>query len=80
MKQFEEFLDFVRTVLIRSSEILGLFVSFLILVYLLLGEASGPYVIGVIDNIVVFVIAITPQSLIAIAILIGIYVFWKNKN
>ena len=80
MNNFDKTAKSVRTLLIRCCEILALLVGLIILVYLLLGEASGPYVIGVIANVSLFVSAITPQSLIGIALVTGIYLIWTNRK
>ena len=47
-------------------------VGLIILVYLLLGEDSGPYVVSVITNISVFVSAVTSQALIAFVVVAGL--------
>ena len=50
----------------------GLFIGLIVLIYLLLGAGSGPFVLGVIDNIGALVAAVTPQALIGIAIVVAI--------
>ena len=55
-------------------------VGLIILVYLLLGEDSGPYVVSVITNISLFVSAVTSQALIAFAIVAGLLYFGKNNK
>lgn len=80
MKDFDKITKSVRTLLIRCCEILALLVGLIVLVYLLLGEASGPYVVGVVANVSLFVSAISPQSLIGIALVIGIYLIWTNRK
>ena len=50
-------------------------VGLIILVYLLLGEDSGPYVVSVITNISLFVSAVTSQALIAFVIVAGLLYF-----
>jgi hypothetical protein len=80
MKNFDEAAKSAKTMLFRICEILALLVGLLILVYLLLGEASGTYVIGVVTNVSLFVSAVTPQSLIGIALIFGMYLIWKNRK
>ena len=80
MNKFDEITISARIVLIRCCEILALLVGLFVLVYLLLGEASGTYVVGVVTNVSLFVSAITPQSLIGIALVTGIYLIWKNRR
>ena len=55
--------QFIITVTKAGFSLVGL----IILVYLLLGEDSGPYVLSVIDNISKFVSAVTSQALIAVS-------------
>lgn len=80
MKSFDETAKSAKTMLFRICEILALLVGLLVLVYLLLGEASGTYVIGVVTNVSLFVSAVTPQSLIGIALIFGMYLIWKNRK
>ena len=80
MKNFDEAAKSAKTMLFRICEILALLVGLLILVYLLLGEDSGTYVIGVVTNVALFVSAVTPQSLIGIALIFGMYLIWKNRK
>ena len=80
MNKFDEITISARIVLIRCCEILALLVGLFVLVYLLLGEASGTYVVGVVTNVSLFVSAITPQSLIGIALVTGIYLIWANRK
>lgn len=80
MKNFDEAAKTAKTMLFRICEILALLVGLLILVYLLLGEDSGSYVIGVVTNVSLFVSAVTPQSLIGIALIFGMYLIWKNRK
>ena len=55
-------------------------VGLIILVYLLLGEGSGPYVVSVITNISLFVSAVTPQALIAFVVVAGLLYFGKSAK
>ena len=55
-------------------------VGLIILVYLLLGEGSGPYVVSVITNISLFVSAVTPQALIAFVVVAGLFYFGKSAK
>ncbi len=55
-------------------------VGLIILVYLLLGEGSGPYVVSVITNISLFVSAVTPQALIAVVVVAGLLYFGKSAK
>ena len=55
-------------------------VGLIILVYLLLGEDSGPYVVSVITNISLFVSAVTSQALIAFVIVAGLLYLGRNNK
>ena len=68
--------QFMITVTKAGFSLVGL----IILVYLLLGEDSGPYVVSVIDNISNFVSAVTSQALIAFVIVAGLLYFGQNKK
>ena len=68
--------QFIITVTKAGFSLVGL----IILVYLLLGEDSGPYVVSVIDNISTFVSAVTSQALIAFVIVAGLLYFGQNKK
>jgi len=69
---FTASLQALRNVLWRILEAGGLFIGLIVLVYLLLGTGSGPFVEGVIANIGTLVAAVTPQALIGIAIVVAI--------
>ena len=58
---------------------MGLVLVVLILVYLLLGEESGEYVISVITNISLFVSAVTPQAIVGAAIVLGLVSYLRSK-
>jgi hypothetical protein len=62
----------LRAVLWRLLEAGGLFIGLIVLVYLLLGTGSGPFVQGVIANIGTLVAAVTPQALIGVAIVVAV--------
>ena len=79
MNKFDDFMNRLRSVLLKSAESLGLIIVVLIMIYLLLGEASGPIVIGVVANVALFVSAVTPQALIAAALIIGVIYYYREK-
>ena len=54
-------------------------VLFIILIYILLGAGSGPFVIGVVSNILLLVNAVTPPTLIAAAIVLFLMVLVQRK-
>ena len=69
----------LRSVLLRGAESMGLVLVVLILVYMLLGEDSGEYVISVITNISLFVSAVTPQAIVGAAIVLGLVSYLRSK-
>ena len=79
MKQIDKLFSQLRLWLFRSSEILGLITVLFILIYLLLGEDSGDYVISVMANLSLFVSAVTPEAIIGIAIVFGLFTYFRTK-
>ncbi|HAJ83253.1 MAG: hypothetical protein OSB16_04345 [Planktomarina sp.] len=79
MNKMDKFLTQLRSVLLRGAESMGLVLVVLILVYLLLGEESGEYVISVITNISLFVSAVTPQAIVGAAIVLGLVSYLRSK-
>ena len=79
MNKFDDFMNRLRSVLLKSAESMGLIIVILIMIYLLLGEASGPIVIGVVANVSLFVSAVTPQALIGAALIIGGIYYYREK-
>jgi hypothetical protein len=79
MNKFDDFMNRLQSVLLKSAESMGLIIVVLIMIYLLLGEASGPIVVGVVANVSVFVAAVTPQALIGAALIIGVIYYYRQK-
>ena len=79
MNKMDKFLTQLRAVLLRGAESMGLVLVVLILVYLLLGEESGEYVISVITNISLFVSAVTPQAIVGAAVVLGLVSYLRSK-
>ena len=79
MKQIDKLFSQLRLWLFRSSEVLGLIIVLFILIYLLLGEDSGDYVISVMANLSLFVSAVTPEAIIGIAIVVGLFTYLRTK-
>jgi len=66
------FLENAKRYLREFVEIGFLALLALILIYLILGQSSGPFVTSVADNVAKFVAAITAPGLIGIAIIVTI--------
>jgi len=79
MHKIDKYLVQLRSVLLRGAESMGLVLVVLILVYLLLGAASGDYVISVMVNISLFISAVTPQAIIGSAIVFGLVNYLQKK-
>ena len=62
----------------RASELMGLVLVVLVLVYLLLGEASGDYVVSVVTNVSLLVSAVTPQAIIGVALIAAVVAYLRR--
>jgi Na+(H+)/acetate symporter ActP len=65
---------------LRVAEAGFALVAIIVLIYILLGEVSGTFVISVIANIVLLTGAVTPEALVGIAIVLGLVYMIKNGN
>ena len=79
MNAFDDFFKKTKTFLFKIVELLALVVAILLLIYLLLGEASGDYIVGVAVNISLFISAITPEALAAVALGLALYTYINKK-
>ena len=78
MKQLESYLVKLRSWLLRAVELMGLLLVVLVLVYLLLGEASGDYVISVVTNASLLISAVTPQAIIGLALIAAVVAYLRR--
>ena len=78
MKHLDSYLVKLRSWLLRASELLGLVLVVLVLVYLLLGEASGDYVVSVVTNVSLLVSAVTPQAIIGVALIAAVVAYLRR--
>ena len=79
MDKFLMFMSNIKTVFRQVTETGFVFIGFIVLVYLLLGEQSGGFVTGVIANLAVMVNVITPTVLGAIGLGIALLYLTKRK-
>ena len=79
MSDFDNLTKKAKFVLFRIVEVLALTVAILLLLYLLLGEASGNYITSVAVNVSLFVSAVTPEALAAVALGIALYSYFHKK-
>ena len=78
MKHLDSYLVKLRSWLLRASELMGLVLVILVLVYLLLGEASGAYVVSVVTNVSLLVSAVTPQAIIGVALIAAVVAYLRR--
>ena len=78
MKHLDSYLTQLRSWLLRASELMGLVLVVLVLVYLLLGEASGDYVVSVVTNVSLLVSAVTPQAIIGVALIAAVVAYLRR--
>ncbi len=80
MKRLNQAFVSINELFFKVIKLGTLLLGLIILIYLLMGESSGPYVVSVIENIGILVSAITSQALIAIIIVAGFIYFGKINN
>ena len=79
MNDFDSIAKKAKSVLFSVVEVLALLVAILLLLYLLLGEASGDYITSVAVNVSLLISAITPEALAAVALGIALYSYFQKK-
>ena len=78
MKHLDNYLTQLRSWLLRAVELMSLVLVVLILVYLLLGEASGDYVVSVMTNVSLLISAVTPQAIIGVALIAAVVAYLRR--
>ena len=78
MKHLDSYLVKLRSWLLRASELMGLVLVVLVLVYLLLGEASGDYVVSVVTNVSLLVSAVTSQAIIGVVLIAAVVAYLRR--
>jgi len=78
MKQLDSYLVKLRSWLLRAVELMSLLLVVLLLVYLLLGEASGDYVVSVVTNVSLLISAVTPQAIIGLALIAAVVAYLRR--
>ena len=79
MNSFDDFFKTTKSVLFKIVEILALVVAILLLVYPVLGEASGDYIVSVAVSISLFISAVSPEALAAVALGLALYTYINKK-
>jgi hypothetical protein len=72
-------LNYVKILSLRTIEAGLALIGVIVIVYLLLGEGSGPYVISVITNLGLFISAVSSEAILGLAILAGLFIFIRKK-
>ncbi|MDB2459834.1 MAG: hypothetical protein MUQ74_09090 [Planktomarina temperata] len=78
MKHLDSYLTQLRSWLLRAAELMSLVLVVLILVYLLLGQASGDYVVSVMTNVSLLISAVTPQAIIGVALIAAVVAYLRR--
>lgn len=78
MQQLDSYLVKLKSWLLRAVELMGLVLVVLVLVYLLLGEASGDYVVSVVTNASLLISAVTPQAIIGLALIAAVVAYLRR--
>ena len=78
MKHLDSYLTQLRSWLLRAAELMSLVLVVLILIYLLLGEASGDYVVSVMTNVSLLITAVTPQAIIGVALIAAVVAYLRR--
>lgn len=79
MDRIQNALAKLQALFLKAAEVMAVLVALIVLAYILLGEASGPYITGVVTNLSLLIYAITPQTLIAVALVICLYIALKKR-
>ena len=80
MEKFLRMMSTLKSLFYQVTETGFAFVAFIVLVYLLLGEDSGAYVISVIANLTLLIGAITPEALIGIAVAAALLYLVRKRS
>ena len=80
METFETYAILLRNFFLRIAETGGALVLAILIVYLLLGDAAGPYVSSVTATTAAFIAAVTPAAALALAVILALgYLLRLNK-
>lgn len=74
-----DFLERAKRFLWTFVELAFLAVLSIVLIYLLLGQSSGKYVISVVTNVTGFAAAVTAPSLIGLAIILALIYLIRQR-
>ena len=80
MDKLLEGLRQIRLVFLAVTETGLALVALIVTVYLLLGADSGTFVLSVMANLSLLVDAVSPQAIVAVAIVVGFISFLRSKS
>ena len=80
MQALSDFLTSARGIIFRIVEVGAALIALIVLVYLLLGEASGVYVNAVVNNLVFLIDKISSETLVAIALVLVGYAYVTTRR
>lgn len=75
-----QFVSKVKDWLAQITEAGYVLLSFIVLLYILLGAESGSFVISVMANLLLLIAAVTPQVLVAVAIVVALIYLVQRKT
>lgn len=70
----------VRDLFFRVAETGAALIALIVVVYILLGAASGDYVISVVANLSLLIDAVSSQTLIAVVLIAGLIFFARRRG
>ena len=70
MESFEKSAKLLRNIFLHIAETGGALVLAILVIYLLLGKAAGPYVVSVANTVAAFTATVTPTAAPALAIIL----------
>lgn len=79
-KSVLHFLSVAKSWLLQITEAGFALTGFIVLLYLLLGADSGPYVVSVIANLSILVDAISPQAIVGISMVLALVYLLRRRN
>lgn len=79
MEKATKALSMLRTLFLRVTETGLALVGVILVVYLLLGEESGSFVISVVANVSLLVQAVTAEAIIGVALVLAVIGLFRSR-
>ena len=80
MGRLTEMMTSLRRLLMAAAELGFALVALISLIYLLLGAENDSYISSVIENIGVLVEKVSPQAIVAVAVIYGLTIWIRKKK